>query len=193
MAFKLPISEELRQRIDAEHREMERLFALPDRWLAAELLRLVRDIRGRTKYAARSADTDTYNSVLLWDVIPELARRLGATLELNESTDYSITRLEGEMFRDFVASCLGNVSTSYMAQAKTGRLLEPVSVLFHSVPNGNPVAMALDRLVPPSPDCLDRLSQEIRSVSLARGLDGQSSWTPEMQHYPRAQLRSAMR
>lgn len=170
---------------------MERLYLLADRWLAAELLRLARSIRNSTKYSSRSGDTDTYNSVLLWDVIPEVAHRLGAPLDLNESADQGIRRLESEMFRDFVATCLGNVATSYMAEAKTGKLLEPVSVLFHSVPNGNPIAFALDRLVPPSPTCLDRLASEIRNVSVARGLEEQAAWTPSMQHYPRAERRAA--
>lgn len=192
MAFKLVLSPELREKIDAEAREIERIYGLPDRWLAEELLRLVRAVRSRTEYASRRPDSDTYNSTLLWDVIPEVARRLGGRLGLNESADADIRRSEGEAFRNFVSICITNVSTGYLSEASRGELLDPVSILFHSFYNGNPVAIALDRVVPPAPDSGDFLAKEMFTVSERRGHEPAPSWRPEFQETPARQFGVAL-
>lgn len=186
MAFKLKLSDELQAKIDAEAREIGRIYALPDRWLAAELIRLTRLVRSRTPYAARRPENDTYNSTLLWDVIPEVARRLGAPIELNESADANIRRSEGEVFREFVAACVTNASIGYLKDAERGELLDPVAILFHSFHNGNPIAVALDRIVPPTPESQDAFSRGVREVSHARGHGELCAWEPRLQEQSEA-------
>jgi hypothetical protein len=184
MAFKLNLSPELRARVEAESREIERLFGLEDRWLAAELLRLARTIRERTQYGARSGEHDTYNSALLWDVIPEVAYRLGGRLMLNEATDYDLKVAQGVDFRNHVAIYLKNVATCYFRDADRGEQLEPVAILFREAWNGNPIVMALDRITPPDLEAADILAQDMVSMARTRGHVPTGRWHPSMQKKP---------
>lgn len=181
MAFKINLPPELRAKVDAERREIGRLFALEDRWLAAELLRLVRTIRERTQYSTRHGDQDTYNSSLLWDVIPEVAYRLGGRLMLNESTDFDLKTAQGVDFRNHVAIYLNNVATSYFRGADHGEQLNPVAILFRCTWNGNPIAMALDRIAPPELDAADLLAKDMVSMATTRGHAPTGCWHPSMQ------------
>lgn len=181
MAFKLNISPEIRARVDAESAEMVRLFNLEDRWLANELLRLTRKIRDLTPFAVRDPRGDTWNSSLLWDLIPELAYRLGGKLQLNESADFDLRRADGAELRLLVSHYLQNVATTYFRDAQQGELLDPVNVLFHNFWNGNPIAMALDRLAPPADDSVDHLATELLAMSRRRGHAATGAWHPGLQ------------
>jgi len=177
------IAPELRSRIEAERNEILRIYALPDRWLAAELLRLTRSIREATSYAERP-ETDTYNSTVLWDVIPEIARRLGATIQQNESTNWRFRSLEGEKFREYVAVCIANVGTGYLKDARLSTGIDPVAILFREVANGNPIIIGLDRLVPPGNNSIDHAARHIREISRTRGHEVVSSWSPMLNNEP---------
>jgi hypothetical protein len=181
MAFKVKLRPELVAQLEAESREMTRLYRLGDRWLAEELLRLTRQIRSRTAYASRTPDADSYNTTLLWDVIPEVAYRLGGRLELNEATNYDLKVAQGDEFRQLVAAYVCNCSSMYFREALTGAVLEPVEVLFHNYWNGCPIVMALDRVAPPGPDSDDQLASELREISKRRGHAETASWHPDLQ------------
>src|SRR3546814_12885233 len=57
-------------------------------------------------------------------------------------------------------------------------------ILAHSLPNGNLVAFAVDRIAPapaPGEDVDDWIARHIREISRARGLDETPYWSPAMQ------------
>lgn len=178
MGFEYKSPDQVR-RVEAQSAEMRRIHALPDRWLAAELLRLARRIRSATTYAAR-AEHDTYNSSMLWDVIPELARRLGAEIQPNESLDARLRRLNGDELRMFVGICNANVARGYMKEANDDSDLNELDILFHETANGNPIIMALDRIAPPTPDSTDPAATHLRHVSSIRGHAETPTWHPRI-------------
>ena len=192
MAFKLDISPELRARIDAEAQEMQRIFALPDRWLAVHLLKLCRQIRNNSAKYSQRGDHDTYNSALLWDVIPEVARRLGAPIQADESMNREIRIAQGQALRDYVAACMANVSVGYLKDSRTGDLVEPIDILFRESANGNPVLVALDRLVPPTPASTDAAARRLREISNVRGHEETGAWHPSLNEEPPAPAVSGM-
>lgn len=179
MAFKLP--PHLKEKVDAEMTEMKRLYALPDRWLAEELLRLARTIRERTSYAARDPKGDTYNSSVVWDFVPEIAYRLGGKLQLNESIDPQIKMAKGEDLRMYAAAFTIGVAEIYFRDARRGERLCPVDILFHNYCNGSPIMMAVDRLAPPSPESEDSIARQIREIAAVRGHEPAAMWHPGLQ------------
>lgn len=175
--IRLPVPRVVYERHHYTIAEIRRLHALPDRFLAEELLRLCRGIR---KALPSRDGRDGYNGAVLWDVVPEVAYRLGARLELNESTEFDLKRAVGQDFRDYVAICMVNVARSYMSEAETDGVRDPLDILFHDAANGNPVAMALDRLVPPTPHSTDRFARTVREVSRNRGMEETGVWSPAL-------------
>ncbi len=134
----------------AESREVKRLGGLSDRWLANELLRLARRVR-----ADLPADGgDGYVGMLLWDVVPEVARRLGAPLLPTESIDHELRVARGDGLRAAVAACLRNVGPHLLRAAmRPDEPFCPVALLTRPPGEGNPVTMGLDRvagLAPPT-------------------------------------------
>jgi hypothetical protein len=87
--------ERLRRQIDAERGETARLYGLSDRWLGEAVLALARKVRAEIpKYGAPNP-YGSYNDHLVWQVIPELARRVGCQTQPNEATDPNLRRATG--------------------------------------------------------------------------------------------------
>lgn len=174
--IRLPVS---RLTYDQHHftcSEIDRIFALSDRWLGEEILRLCREIRALA--VPTRHEEAGYNSFVLWDLIPEVAYRLGCRLMVNESTDFDAKRASGQDFRDLVAMCMVNVATGYLSEAETNLARNPIDILFRDAANGNPVAFALDRLVAPTLTSTDRFARSIREVSRTRGFEETGKWSP---------------
>lgn len=184
MAF--AISSEIRARVADEASEIERIFNLPDRWLGAEILRLTRLVRNGTEYANPYLP-GSYNGLILWQALPELARRLGAPIDRNEARDPRFREAQGQAFRDIIGICITNVDTRLLDRDWPGEDRDPVGILFHNWCNGNPGAIALDRLVAPLDDSADPLARAIREVSKARGHAVVGAWAPYLQSRPEVQ------
>jgi len=178
--------EAFRRRLDAERREMARLYALPDRWLAQELLRLAREIRANVPGLARpDGQGSGYNSFALWQLVPEIARRLGAPLGPHEATDYDLKTASPKELRRAAGYAFNWIDRDYLKPAKKDEAdLCPVGVLFHGIANGSPIAMALDRIAPPGPEADDYVARHVREISRARGHEVVSSWHPGLQDMP---------
>jgi hypothetical protein len=174
----------VRRRIAAGAAEAARLHALPDRWLANEILRMARDIRGKVPEASNPGERG-YNVLLLWDVIPEIARRLGAPLIPNESTDYDTRTSDDARLREIASYCYQNADRNYLREAmRPDAALCPVDFLTREAANGNPVAIALDRVAPPVPGSKDILATHLRSISARRGHPETAGWHPGLQRDP---------
>ena len=187
MDFKTLLSANQRACLDATAAEITRLYYLPDPWLGRTVLAMARQIR------AGEPDSGTYEGSLLWHLIPEHARRLGETHFLpGENTRGDLQTASARELRYRAGQSLdwtrfdqthGSIPTD-SPTFKAGDLIG------HSIPNGNPVAFAADRLCSPKPgDRDDRIAQQIAEVSRAHDLPEQWVWTPSMQDYPRVALR----
>ncbi|MDE4914116.1 hypothetical protein PQI07_25940 [Methylobacterium sp. 092160098-2] len=183
--FSRLLSPEQQARLERKAATLARMHALPDRWLGRELAQLARRLRGSVpELASPVLDTDGYTKHLLWDVVPELARRLGEPLEHNESKDIWLRTAEGEELRRDVANCLLNTSAIWLMRIVPEERQDDLAVLMNEAANGSPVALALDRLVPPGHDSTDRLAASLREVSRARGHEAMPAWHPGLQLDP---------
>ncbi len=176
----------IRKRIKAQQDELERLHGLPDRWLGEAVLKLARDIRSKVPgMTGQSPDRRTTNGYILWDAIPEMARRLGCETRLNEAGG-GVRGATGWDLRLAVSSALSGFDRGPLEEAERRDAdLCPVSLLTHDIANGSPVAILLDRVAPPAPGADDRTARYVREVSTNRGLEPRDAWDPSMQVYGR--------
>jgi hypothetical protein len=176
------ISPEARARVEEVGREVERLHALPDRFLARALLDMAR--RGREDHPERLGVPREagYGNLLIWSVIPALAQRLGekGLTETEKSCAREVPREPAEL-RRFIGNCLLNSDLQTLGIEAGSRALD---VLGHSIVNGNPITSALDRIAPPAPESDDWVARHMREVSRSRfGDERFDSWTPEFQDW----------
>lgn len=176
---------EVAARIERSKARVERLYGLPDRWLGREIAGIARRIRASVpELASPASEGDAYTKHVLWDVVPEIARRLGEPLLPNESSDAGLRRAgEVELRRD-VSTCLYNISSVRLMRVVPEALQDDLHMLLLDAANGNPVTVALDRLAPPGPESDDRIARHLREVSASRRHDPTSSWHPGLQHEP---------
>lgn len=176
---------EVAARLERSRIRVERLYALPDRWLGREIAGMARRVRASVpELASPAAEGDGYSKHMLWDVVPEIARRLGEPLLPNESADVGLrTAGEIELRRD-VSTIMSNVSSVRLMQLVPEDLQDDLHMLLLDAVNGNPVAVALDRVAPPGPDADDRIARHVREVSGNRGHEPTSSWHPALQRAP---------
>lgn len=189
MSFRFNLSPEAKARMHAMGREMERLYALPDRWLAEELLRLARQARRECPEALKSPFDAAYDANFVWHLVPNIAKRLGATqLQLNENRDERASTLQGQDFREFAGAYLRNISIDRLQRdGVRGAHLTACDILGRSFVNGNPVTMAVDRLIkppPPGADQSDWIAAHMREIARIRGFDpATATWSPGLQRY----------
>lgn len=155
--------------------EVERLYGLSNRWLAQALLTLSRTAR-RAAPALRPDDT-RLDSRLVWDITPEIARRLGATrfLPLEAHADFAQMSLRN--LRSRLAECLC-FTGQYRASGTAWALLTLPAE------KGNVVAFALDRLcamtdyVPDDSD--DLLCRSVATACLLQQKPLSTAWRPDI-------------
>lgn len=170
--------------------ETERLFNLADRWLAEELLRLARAVRAQFPDRVGDPRSLVYESAVVWHVVPEVARRLGATRLLpNEATDPFIRAKSDAELRAVVGGCLNNSSLGRWGHDREALRLGPAELLGKDIANGNPVAFAMDRLAAapaPGADRDDWIARYVREISRSRGFAETPYWSPELRGRPQA-------
>lgn len=177
---------ETRARIDATNREITRLYGLPDRWLGEALLKLARGTRAEFP-DLQDPYNESYDVNFVWQVVPEIAKRLGATNLLPQEGIH--TRVAGYSHRDLrdhASEYLKNITLELRGLSVRGEKPTSAEILAHNVWNGNPVAIALDRLCPAyerGHHGVDWVARQIREVSRARGLEETAHWSPAMQEY----------
>jgi hypothetical protein len=181
--FRRLLSPESIRRIELMDAELARIHALDDRWLGEEILRLARRARQENPGLLADPRGGSYSPNLVWQVIPEVARRLGAKPGLNEATDREIVSSDDRKLRERVGHYLANSDLRYGMESRVdkGETLTAISKLEHLPCNGNPVAMAIDRICPPAPQGQDQDDPLARSIwSVGRYLDGVQvgAWSP---------------
>lgn len=184
MAFKLILSPELRREQAMMTRELDRLYRLPDRWLGEELLKLARRAREENPGLLGRYEARSYSDSFVWEVVPEVARRLGAKLSPDESQSHEFRSLHATRLRQVVGTYLQNTSLRYGLDERQayGDRVPAIELLQHEFVNGNPVAFAMDRLAPPAPEGQDRddwLARHIREVGRFVGGRPVACWSPD--------------
>lgn len=184
--FSKLLSPAQRQRLLSVRREMERLYGVPDRWLAEELLRLARRAREEHPDELGEADGITYDNNFVWQVVPEIARRLGCgNVAANEARALKAMSLGDGALREYAGHYLKHCSVNYWLDAGAEKPLA-MELLLHEVANGNPVAMALDRLCPApekGQDQDDYVARTVREISRRRGFVATAIWSPRLQDW----------
>lgn len=174
------------KRLAATRAEMERLYRLSDRWLAEELLRLARRARDEHAEKLGCPNAMTYEASFVWDLAPEVAKRLGATtFRAEEARDWQMREADNAELREIAGAFFSNASLGRWIDHKA-ETPSAVELLGHEVANGNPVAMGLDRICrAPERGCdrHDYVARQIREVSRRRGFDETAEWSPVVQYW----------
>lgn len=185
MAFNSDLSPATQRRLTKLHEEALRLYRLPDRWLAQELLRLARRARLEQPEHLHRGRPMSYATSFVWHLLPNLAERLGATdFRPGENAHPDIVSAEGPFLRELVSSYMQNHGLSTLPQQRERNRPSAIDIITRDPANGNPIAIALDRVAPalvngkPSQDWLARYIQEISNI---RGRQPRSHWHPDMQ------------
>lgn len=177
--FSFMLSEETNARLAAEKAEVVRLHGLTDRWLAHALLQLTRKARAE-RPELRPID-DGYAESLVWRIAPEIARRLGASGLFQQELDSELKSTSLKNLRNRLASTLAN--TERPAHSRR-RELSAWFLVTREPCNGNPLAIAMDRLCPGSlTDRDDRMTRAIAEVARSRGCVYDGVWTPSLMTY----------
>ncbi|TLX16419.1 hypothetical protein [Rhizobium sp. MHM7A] len=182
-----PLQRAYYERVDVE---IARLFNLPTRFLARALMRHARNARARHPdfLALNPREGNKTISTLVWDIIPEISYRMGERSEIPGERQRHIRAMTDAQFRihaGYVIMSCANIILNDEKRIRDPNDVDPIEVLTHDVANGNPVAFALDRVVPAhsfnKEDVLSRYTQE---VSENRGFQPPYlMWEPDMQNY----------
>ena len=157
--------------------ETERIYALPDLFLGSAILKLARTARIEVPEDIGGRNVPTRESFLIWDGIPELARRLGVTRFEPDEIEHPQLPLDDDyMFRFRVTSAL----VAVVDRPPELDYRPNWNLLIREVTLGNVVAIALDRLCPPETQS-DALAAKMGEAWKAMGRQGTGLvWRPEM-------------
>lgn len=166
--FNKLLSPESRARLAREASEIDRLYRLPSRFLAEALLKLSRLTIAASCHLKPYGVS--YDDTYFWHIVPEVARRLGATqFKADELGQVIITRLSNSDLRIYAGNCMHNIS---QFDHRSPLLREPI--------HGNPLCFALDRISPPTDLALDPIAKMIAGPANSRGIAFDGVWTPAL-------------
>lgn len=195
MSFRLKLSSEAIARLEAEANIAAGYHAMTDAFLAHSLLRAARTARREAPAELANPAERNYDTTLVWHVIPVLASRLGpVTLLPNEGTDRDVAGLDDRKLRTLVGQCLRNSGLGSLGRKHrpNGTCPCALDVLGREFVNGNPIAMAADRVSPPdlSDDSReDWLAVHMREVGRSRfGHEEFLAWEPAFQDWKNASI-----
>lgn len=186
--FRSKLSPKSIRHVEVVKAELTRIHGLTDRWLGAEIHKLARKARQENPTYLGAPDGLTYAPTLVWEVLPEIAKRLGATLGPNEARDFRVKTASPRELRELLGSFLKNSDLAYGLEKRSGRSDDPevvtaIELLMREPVHGNPAAMAIDRICEPAPSEDDRRDYIARSIREAgRYVDGVQvdRWSPEV-------------
>jgi hypothetical protein len=131
----------VRERIENDRKVARRVFGLTDRWLAEYLLQEARALQVELCSARWKSTDDSCDAQYAWHIIPEIAKRLGARHFLaKERMNFEIRTLTAEKLRQ----------RAIIAMTNLGVVARTHPLGCRRAKNGNPVAIALDRLALPA-------------------------------------------
>lgn len=181
MAFRLNLTPAQRARIQTERTFARACYAADDIWLGRAILKLATDIRNAYPEEFPSGRPgDGYSGALVWEIAPEIARRLGV-LDFARGRQPYACQNESELGLR-VLTCNAIFGSRRTLLGADGSREHPLawSLLQREPANGNPLAIGLDRVAQPTEDPNDQLARRIAEVSQTRGFPRQMAWSPAM-------------
>jgi hypothetical protein len=185
--FRSMLSPETVRHMEVVDAEVERIYRLTDRFLGRHLLKLARQAQQENPQYLGTPDHLTYAPTFIWEVVAEIAKRLGEAPNRNEARDRRVQTATPRQLRELAGTFLKNSDLAYGLEHRGWDKENPEKVfaikLFMREPvHGNPVAFALDRICEPAPAHDDRRDYIARSIREAgRYVDGVQvdRWSPE--------------
>lgn len=142
--------------------------------MGADLLRKARSIRSCLPEEICGPRASTIESRLFWEIIPELAHRLGVTQLANGELSSCLRGLDVFDLRLVVTQALNG-----LPKVPEYDRPEHWSLITRDVCAGNIVAIALDRVAPPS-IAGDWISASIDRVCNDLGIQTRLTWEPQL-------------
>ncbi|MBY3150972.1 hypothetical protein HFO56_00820 [Rhizobium laguerreae] len=160
---------------------VERLFHLSDRFLGRAIVGTARSARSvrQDRFAHHSVPRELrHAAALVWDIGPEIARRLGESDIRPGEIRTQVRRVSDPDLRFWTWTCLQKTASAFVVSAD-GDGHEAWRLLLHDPSEGNPLFIALDRLAPPENTHDDICARYIAARDRGRGGDsGRTMWTP---------------
>lgn len=196
MAFKFPLSPEISAKIKRENSITATHYGLDNLSLAIAILGLCRQLRALYVEAGRAdsirQDYPVYDGDLVWNVLPDLAWRLGlqnrSKYVEGERRNSRVLTLNGAEYRRYVWSVLRNSNIRSLRDYKR-HTTNAAGLLDRESINGNIVEIALQRLYPAenfytkskpvhpgNSDPCDSFTE----IAGYRGYPNKLSWTPQL-------------
>lgn len=182
--WKKLLTPEQRLLVRCRNAEIARIYVLPDPFLAAELMHLARECRRLypEHLCVPGADRGgSYDNNLVWNLVPEVAYRLGfRDLQPNERQEPRYALADLPTLRKIAGSYIANASRTCRPRDAHPQApaIDPWDLLIREVCNGNPIAFAMDRLCPPTPEMDDGIVRSMREISGNRGVPA-DAWSVE--------------
>ena len=142
--------------------------------MGADLLRKARSIRANMPDDICGPGAGTIESRLIWEIIPELAHRLGTPHIVIGEASSCLRGLDAFDLRLVVTQALNG-----LPKAPEYDCHENWSLITRDVCSGNIVAIALDRVAPPS-IAGDWISASIDRVCNDLGIQARLAWEPQL-------------
>lgn len=163
--------------------EVTRLFHLSDRFLGRAIIGTARTARSFREdgFAHHAVPLQLrHAAALVWDIGPEIARRLGETdIRPGEIRTQVRAASDGDL-RHWTWRCLQRTATIFIApDSDHGGSFDAWKLLLNDPSNGNPLFVALDRLAPPENTQDDICARYIAARDRSRGWgNGRTMWAP---------------
>lgn len=194
----MPLTKDQKTKIRITSEMINAFYAMPDAALGKSLVDLSEKawLEIESKYGSieesriTKIHRDTYLGGLIFDIIPAIAARLGYQVPgFSKKEEYNGLSIKTDQdFRLLAINVLKNSPANSIPQLKD----RPTAfqLLNHNIANGNPVMIALDRIIKPLPNNRqDWAACYIREAAHFRGLGDQiDTWSPNMQNYSLAQF-----
>lgn len=165
--FKSYLSEAGRERLRLLSERVSAMFYSSDLELGCGLMELAREAQAGLRQEGYShVEKIVYDPVLAWDLIPEVAFRLGVQdFREDERQDSKIRDMDVGVLRERVGANLMNCGSIAMRG----------SLLTREPANGNPLVFAIDRLASPCES--DVIAARLREVASLRDVVFEGAWT----------------
>ena len=164
-------------------REMARIHGLTDRFLGQYVLDLARKMRVENPgVIGVTGRWQNYESWISWEVVPEIARRLGViAFGKNEGSDKSLPGADRSQLRRMLGVAL--LEANFLRDLPWPECAPSCRLAARCATIGNPFVIALDRAAPPSEDRHERfdfLAMRLRAALAGKGKARRSAWAPEL-------------
>lgn len=146
--FKSLMSEEQISNTRKAEAEISRLRGLTDVWLANAILKLARDCRQTFPLNLSDPNARIYDNALVWHLIPEIAKRLGATnIQPNEARRLDFIEATDIELAQYTEDYVCNISMGSWETALPVASFPSHQLLSRNKELGNPVVIAADHML----------------------------------------------